>query len=123
MSFEQDSLETSSLEVFQVREVGVCPTMASPSRCLALFQASHSASVEDGLGGLCLGGWTWWLVSFQIADSRDDLRKFDSSRTNPGTSAPLNLRTPVPQKVNVFLSKRRDKGLVAELTFQLCNLH
>lgn len=98
MSFEQDSLETSSLEVFQVREVGVCPTVASPSRCLALFQASHSASVEDGLGGLCLGGWTWWLVSFQIADSRDDLRKFDSSRTNPGTSAPLNLRTPVPQK-------------------------
>lgn len=34
----------------------------------------------------------------KIADSRDDLRKFDSSRTNPGTSAPLNLRTPVPQK-------------------------
>ncbi|XP_052029231.1 cortactin-binding protein 2 isoform X2 [Apodemus sylvaticus] len=34
----------------------------------------------------------------KIADSRDDLRKFDSSRTNPATSAPVNLRMPVPQK-------------------------
>ncbi|GAB1290581.1 Cortactin-binding protein 2 [Apodemus speciosus] len=34
----------------------------------------------------------------KIADSRDDLRKFDSSRTNPATSAPANLRMPVPQK-------------------------
>ncbi|XP_052576039.1 cortactin-binding protein 2 isoform X3 [Peromyscus californicus insignis] len=34
----------------------------------------------------------------KIADSRDDLRKFDSSRTNPGSSVPVNLRMPVPQK-------------------------
>ncbi|XP_037059397.1 cortactin-binding protein 2 isoform X4 [Peromyscus leucopus] len=34
----------------------------------------------------------------KIADSRDDLRKFDSSRANPGSSAPVNLRMPVPQK-------------------------
>ncbi|XP_076769783.1 cortactin-binding protein 2 isoform X2 [Arvicanthis niloticus] len=34
----------------------------------------------------------------KIADSRDDLRKFDSSRSNPDTSAPVNLRNPVPQK-------------------------
>ncbi|XP_031237104.1 cortactin-binding protein 2 isoform X2 [Mastomys coucha] len=34
----------------------------------------------------------------KIADSRDDLRKFNSSRTNPVTSAPVNLRMPVPQK-------------------------
>ncbi|XP_036038311.1 cortactin-binding protein 2 isoform X1 [Onychomys torridus] len=34
----------------------------------------------------------------KIADFRDDLRKFDSSRTNPGSSAPVNLRMPVPQK-------------------------
>lgn len=34
----------------------------------------------------------------KIADSREDLRTFDSSRTNPVTSAPVNLRMPVPQK-------------------------
>ncbi|XP_012976607.1 cortactin-binding protein 2 isoform X2 [Mesocricetus auratus] len=34
----------------------------------------------------------------KIADSGDDLRKFDSSRTNPGSSAPVELRMPVPQK-------------------------
>ncbi|KAL6034546.1 hypothetical protein STEG23_034984, partial [Scotinomys teguina] len=34
----------------------------------------------------------------KIADSRDDLRKFDNSRTNPGSSAPVNLRKPVSQK-------------------------
>lgn len=34
----------------------------------------------------------------KIADSRDDLRKFDSSKTNPASSAPGNLKVPVPQK-------------------------
>ncbi|XP_032762803.1 cortactin-binding protein 2 [Rattus rattus] len=34
----------------------------------------------------------------KIADSREDLRTFDSSRANPVTSAPVNLRMPVPQK-------------------------
>ncbi|XP_051007838.1 cortactin-binding protein 2 [Acomys russatus] len=34
----------------------------------------------------------------KIADSRDDLRKFDSSRTNPASSGPVSPRVPVPQK-------------------------
>ncbi|MEJ1280886.1 cortactin binding protein 2 [Cricetulus griseus] len=37
----------------------------------------------------------------KIADSGDDLRKFDSSRTNPGSLAPVDLRMPVPQKSHI----------------------
>lgn len=75
-----------------------------------MLQVSHSVTAEAELDGLCL---------FQIADSREDLRTFDSSRTNPVTSAPVNLRMPVPQKVNGFRSKMREKRFVVELTFQL----
>lgn len=56
--------------------------------------------------------WLDTLCIFQIADSRDDFRRFDSSGTNPTFSAAVtNLRTPVSQKVSdVFFQKKWDKG-------------
>jgi hypothetical protein len=42
------------------------------------------------------------LYVFQIADSLDDLRRFDSSGNNPEFSEPFNNpRMPVSQKVSV----------------------
>lgn len=57
------------------------------------------------------------LCVLQIADSGDDLRKFDSSRTNPGSLAPVDLRMPVPQKVKVFLPNMRGKSAYCKTDF------
>lgn len=51
-------------------------------------------TVETSLSKVCV---------LQIADSRE----FESSRINPVSSAPVNLRVPVPQKVKTSLPKRR----------------
>lgn len=51
-------------------------------------------TVETSLSKVCV---------LQIADSRE----FESSRTKPVSSAPVNLRLPVPQKVKASLPKRR----------------
>ncbi|KAB1276046.1 Cortactin-binding protein 2 [Camelus dromedarius] len=53
----------------------------------------------------------------KIADSRDDLRRFDSSGNNPVFSATVNnSRMPVSQKVSAPLPPEWDK----ELTSQMC---
>lgn len=53
--------------------------------------------------GVTVGTSLRKVCVLQIADSRE----FESSRTNPVSSAPVNLRAPVPQKVKGSLPKRR----------------